>query len=219
MTSAPGTFATEPGVPTSNVAVLKPVTPAKISRCAASAPTIGYDRLTSALLLGPDRQLHQLLWRSHRQPSQHQRVDQTEHGGIGADAEGERQHHHDGEPRLDEAGRDVKYAARMFARQPGFTVVVVLTLTLGIGANTAVFSLIDALMLRWLPVRSPQELVQLSIGPTKARSEPVVSDRRRAGGAARDLRRCHRLQHGHVRRRDARLGCEGSGRARHRRLL
>ncbi|HYN06336.1 MAG TPA: ABC transporter permease [Vicinamibacterales bacterium] len=64
---------------------------------------------------------------------------------------------------LDEAGRDAKYAWRMFARQPGFTAVVVLTLTLGIGANTAVFSLIDALMLRWLPVRSPHELVQLSI--------------------------------------------------------
>jgi putative ABC transport system permease protein len=64
---------------------------------------------------------------------------------------------------LDEAGRDVSYALRMFARNPGFVVVVVLTLALGIGANTAIFSLIDALMLRWLPVPNPQELVQVEL--------------------------------------------------------
>jgi predicted permease len=62
---------------------------------------------------------------------------------------------------LDEIGRDVRYALRMCVRRPGFTMVVVLTLTLGIGANTAIFSLIDALMLRWLPVRAPQELLQV----------------------------------------------------------
>ncbi len=50
-----------------------------------------------------------------------------------------------------------------FRGNPGFTLVVVLTLALGIGANTAIFSLIDALMLRWLPVHNPQELVQLSL--------------------------------------------------------
>jgi hypothetical protein len=64
---------------------------------------------------------------------------------------------------LDEAGRDLRYALRMFARNPGFVLVIVLTLALGIGANTAIFSLIDALMLRWLPVRNPQELVQLKM--------------------------------------------------------
>jgi hypothetical protein len=61
---------------------------------------------------------------------------------------------------LDDVGRDVRYAFRIFAKDPGFTFVVVLTLALGIGANTAIFSLIDALMLRWLPVRSPRELVE-----------------------------------------------------------
>jgi predicted permease len=64
---------------------------------------------------------------------------------------------------LDEAGRDVRYAFRMFIKDPGFTVVIVLTLALGIGANAAIFSLIDALMLRWLPVRNPHELVQLTL--------------------------------------------------------
>src|SRR5438128_12394396 len=65
----------------------------------------------------------------------------------------------------DDVGRDVRYAFRIFAKHPGFTFVVVLTLALGIGANTAIFSLIDALMLRWLPVRNPQELVQPNSGP------------------------------------------------------
>jgi predicted permease len=64
---------------------------------------------------------------------------------------------------LDEAGRDVRYALRMFARNPGFTFVVLLTLALGVGANTAIFSLIDALMLRSLPVSKPAELVQLNL--------------------------------------------------------
>src|SRR5438477_7007704 len=81
---------------------------------------------------------------------------------------------------LDDIGRDVRYAFRMFAKHPGFTFVVLVTLALGVGANTAVFSLIDALMLRWLPVRNPQELVQLKFtssdatSPTEAFSYPIV---------------------------------------------
>src|SRR5262245_56605993 len=69
---------------------------------------------------------------------------------------------------LDEAGRNVRYAFRTFARQPGFVSAIVLTLALGVGVNTTIFSLIDALMLRWLPVPNPQELVQIKMGPADA---------------------------------------------------
>jgi predicted permease len=82
---------------------------------------------------------------------------------------------------IDELWRNLRYASRMFARQPGFTLVIVLTLALGIGANTTIFSLIDAVMLRWLPVPNPQELVQVKMlqpvtsGPASdAFSYPIV---------------------------------------------
>src|SRR5882762_310812 len=64
---------------------------------------------------------------------------------------------------LDQLWRDVQYALRTMRHSPGFTATAVLSLALGIGANTAIFSLIDALMLRSLPVHDPQELVQLKI--------------------------------------------------------
>ncbi len=57
--------------------------------------------------------------------------------------------------------QDVRYALRGMRRSPGFTAVALLSLTLGIGANTAIFSLIETAMLRMLPVSHPEELVEL----------------------------------------------------------
>ena len=60
--------------------------------------------------------------------------------------------------------QDIRYAFRTLSRTPGFSLVVILTLGLGIGANTAIFSLMDQVLLRLLPVKNPRELVQLD-GP------------------------------------------------------
>src|ERR1700761_3738974 len=57
--------------------------------------------------------------------------------------------------------QDLRYALRLLRRTPGFTAVVVVSLALGIGANTAIFSAIDAGMLRMLPVQEPRELLML----------------------------------------------------------
>jgi predicted permease len=62
---------------------------------------------------------------------------------------------------IDEIVHDLRYALRLFVKAPGFSTVAVVTLALGIGATGAVFGLIDALVLRPLPVSRPEELVQL----------------------------------------------------------
>ena len=68
--------------------------------------------------------------------------------------------------------QDIRYALRTLARTPGFTAIVIVTLGLGIGANTAIFSLMDQVLLRLLPVKHAEQLVQLDgPGPFSGRTE------------------------------------------------
>jgi predicted permease len=81
-----------------------------------------------------------------------------------------------GWPGLDALWQDVRYAVRAYRRTPGFAFVVVVTLALAIGANTAIFSLLNALVLRDLPVRDPGTLVQVStVTPMQGESSLTFS--------------------------------------------
>src|SRR5437764_14331001 len=64
--------------------------------------------------------------------------------------------------RLESIVRDLRYAIRSLRNRPAFTLTVIATLALGIGANTAIFTLVDALVLRPLPVPHPEQLVIVS---------------------------------------------------------
>ena len=72
---------------------------------------------------------------------------------------------------IDQFARDLRYALRLMRRSPGFTAIAVLSLALGIGANTAIFSLFDTIVLRHLPVAHPEQLVEfLQNDPGQPRS-------------------------------------------------
>ena len=90
-----------------------------------------------------------------------------------------------GLPWLDDVWRDLRYATRTLRRTPAFTTVAVVSLALGIGANAAIFSLVDQVFLQTLPVREPERLVQMdwrgpsltsTWGTTRLLSYPLCRD-------------------------------------------
>ena len=92
---------------------------------------------------------------------------------------------------LDDARRDLQYAMRSLRRTPGFTAVAILTLALGIGANVTIFTLLDAVVLKPLPVPAASELVAFYENGPEGAPDPT-------GGSGRYLRfsypRFERLQ-------------------------
>ena len=63
---------------------------------------------------------------------------------------------------IEDLGKDLAFAFRLLIKSPGFTLTAVLSLALGIGSNTAIFSLVNTILLRTLPVREPQQLVEIT---------------------------------------------------------
>src|ERR1044071_1857802 len=94
---------------------------------------------------------------------------------------------------VSELGQDVRYGLRMLVNKPTLTIVAVLTLALGVGANTAIFSIVDAVLLRPLPYRDPDRLVRIffnepGVGLRDVRfSKPELDDLETRAGVFEDV--------------------------------
>jgi putative ABC transport system permease protein len=79
---------------------------------------------------------------------------------------------------LESGWQDLRYGARLLRLNPGFFTVATLSLALGIGANTAIFQLLDSVRLRLLPVAHPEQLAELEIAKDEHCCSGNFSDRR-----------------------------------------
>jgi putative ABC transport system permease protein len=129
--------------------------------------------------------------RAGMSPEQARREALLKSGGLETSKESCRDRR--GLPLIEAALRDFAHTMRQVRRSPGFTAVVVLTLALGIGANAAIFSIVDAVFLRRLPFPEPQRLVNLNCDlagtnmPDIGMSIPELEDFRDRSGVFREL--------------------------------
>jgi hypothetical protein len=117
--------------------------------------------------------------------SEARRLTRIEFGGIEQIKEDCRERR--GTMGLESLLRDVRYALRQLRKAPGFTLTVVLTLALGIGATTAIFTLVQQVMLQSLPVNRPDELWRIGDQPRLLRLVWIQPGRRRRAGRLESL--------------------------------
>ena len=122
---------------------------------------------------------------------------------------------------MDTLTQDIRFALRTFRKNPGFTAVALLTLALGIGANTAIFSVVNAVLIRALPYEQPESLVvlwgnvQRAVVERRGASYPDAADWRAQNRSFEDLAvysdetYTHRERRRRARARDGRAGHAG----------